>query len=327
MDDFNLGTLHDSKNEWSARLLTLLTPMVMDGYRSIFEEAIHLCKVNGEMDKYLMTFQNLISRIPKWNQQIVERERVRICEKSGCTYLEDLVTCIHIIQLKILTAVRVGQKQKKIDIHIPKLDIFIHKVYINTARKIYKNVYLYQQTIDPLQFQKNNREIETIIQECILYTIRESMPVESILKAYMDESVEDQITEEVKEEVVCEPIFDTQPVPESIKVEPEGVVTTKNPVQHETIRFSDVDHVQSVSDVSGPVLAPKTFDRLEQISQQRAEEKRQEEERLSEVDNDDDFKLTIHDQYFPPPAAEPLEGQSLGPNSPAFPLNDIQVLC
>ena len=86
-----------------------------------------------------MPFQNLITRIPKWNPSIIEQDRKRIIERSGCGYLEELVTCVHIIQLKLLTAMRVGQKQKKIDINIPKLDDFIHKIYINVARKIYKN--------------------------------------------------------------------------------------------------------------------------------------------------------------------------------------------
>ena len=64
----------------------------------ILEESIKLCKENNEHDKYLMTFQNLVSRIPKWNTQIIETERKRICEKSGCMYLEELITCVHIIK-------------------------------------------------------------------------------------------------------------------------------------------------------------------------------------------------------------------------------------
>ena len=201
MDDFNVATLHESRNEWSARLVTILTPLVIDGYKSIIDEAVKLCKEYGEMDKYLMTFQNFVSRIPKWNNTIIETERKRICDKSGCLYLEDLVTCVHIIQLKILTAVRVGQKQKKIDINIPKLDDFIHKVYISVARKVYKNVYLFELGIPPLQIQKQNRELEIIVQECILNTIRESIPVEAILKEYMqDEYVEEELIEEIKED-------------------------------------------------------------------------------------------------------------------------------
>ena len=202
MDDFNSSTLHESKNEWGARLVIILTPLIIDGYKSILEEALKLCRENNETDKYLMTFQNFISRIPKWNPTIIETERKRICEKSGCAYLEDLITCVHIIQLKILTAMRVGQKQKKIDINIPKLDDFIHKTYINVARKVYKNTYLFEINIHPLQIQKHNREIEIIVQECILNTLRESIPVEAILKAYMDETVEEDVIEEIKEQYV-----------------------------------------------------------------------------------------------------------------------------
>ena len=206
MDDFNVSALHESKNEWGSRLVTILTPLIIDGYKSILEESIKLCKENSENDKYLMTFQNLISRIPKWNSQIIETERKRICDKSGCNYLEDLITCVHVIQLKILTSMRVGQKQKKIDINIPKLDDFIHKTYINVARKVYKNVYLFEVNIQPLQVQKNYRELEIIVQECILNTLRESIPVEAILKAYMDETVEEDVVEEIKEQIIEEPI-------------------------------------------------------------------------------------------------------------------------
>lgn len=204
MDDFNVSSLHESKNEWGARILTILTPLVAEGFQSIFDESLKLCKENNEMDKYLMTFQNLIRRIPQWNPLIVEQEKKRIIERSACSYLEDLITCVHIIQLKILTAMRAGQKQKKIDITIPKLNDFIHNVYVHTARKLYKSIYLFELNIPPLQKQKYNREFEILIQESILNAIRDSIPIESILRAYMDESIEEQVTEEIKEEVVMD---------------------------------------------------------------------------------------------------------------------------
>ena len=283
MDDFNVSALHESKNEWGSRLVTILTPLIIDGYKSILEESIKLCKDNNEMDKYLMTFQNLISRIPKWNQQIVENERKRICEKSNCNYLEDLVTCVHIIQLKILTAMRVGQKQKKIDINIPKLDDFIHKVYVNAARKIYKNVYLFEINIQPLQVQKNYRELEIIVQECILNTLRESIPVEAILKAYMDESVEEDVIEEVKEEVTHEPI----------KSHINSPIATSMPeaASQKGISFNDIDYVKTDNGIS-QITAPKSIERLEEISAMRNEQ------RKSELDEDDNIKLTISDQVF-----------------------------
>ena len=208
MDDFVLSNLQESRNEWCSRLVSIFCPLVIEGIKSIFNESWKICSDSGEPSKYLMTFQNFLSRIPKWNSVIVEEERRRIVERSGCNYLEDLITCVHIIQLKVLTCIRVGSKQKKIDISIPKLDHFIHKVYIHAARKIYTNIYLFEKNISPLQMQKNSRELEILVQECILTTIRESIPTEEIIRAYMDEAIE--IDEEVTIEPLAEPVVEEE---------------------------------------------------------------------------------------------------------------------
>jgi len=288
MDDFNISTLHESRNEWSARLISILTPLIIDGYKSILNEAITLCKENNEMDKYLMTFQNLISRVPKWNQLIIENERKRICEKSGCSYLEDLVTCVHIIQLKILTVMRVGQKQKKIDINVPKLDDFIHNVYIHVARKIYKNVYLFDLNVAPLQIQKYNRELEVIVQECIMNTLRESVPVEAILRAYMDETVEEDVVEEIKEEIKHEVINN---VNNNMNIDDVNSEYTQkqtqdksNDEQNVKISFNDVDLVKDEFNKEQQVVAPKTVDRLEKISEERYNQRKLETDDDADVD-------------------------------------------
>jgi hypothetical protein len=274
MDDFNVSSLHESKNEWGARLLTILTPLIIEGFKSIFDESYKLCKDNNETGKYLMTFQNLISRIPKWNVSIIETEKKRIIDKSGCSYLEELVTCIHIIQLKLLTAMRVGKKQKKIDINIPKLDDFIHKCYINVARKIYKNVYLFELNCASLQTQKHNRELEIIVQECILNAVRDSIPIESILKAYMDETIEEDVIEELKEQII-EPV-----------VNPETQAIFEGKDGNISLKFNDVDSVLSGGGKEELVNAPKTIERLEEISVLRNIQRKMEED-----ENNDKIKI------------------------------------
>jgi hypothetical protein len=204
MDDFNLSTIIESKNEWCARLTNTLTPCVIEGLRSIFTEAYDVCLENSEETKYLMTFQNFLNNIPKWSSEIVENEKQRIITSSACNYLEDLITCVHITQLKALTSTRVGLKQKKINIDIPDLHKFIHKTYINVARKVYVNIYLFEKDLKPLQVQKNNRELEIIIKECILNTIRESIPIEHILQMYLDETLETDVEVEEKKEVITD---------------------------------------------------------------------------------------------------------------------------
>lgn len=294
MDDFVVSNLYESKNEWCSRLVSILTPLVTDGLYSIFNEALKMCEASNEMSKYLMTYQNMLARIPKWNNNIIEEECKRIMETSGCTYLEDLVSCVHIIQLKVLTCIRVGNKQKKIDISIPKLNHFVHRVYIHVARKVYSNIYLFEKNIGDLQVQKYKRELEIIIQECILVAIRESIPTESIIKAYMDESVEDE------EEVIIEPVVEADDTLETNKEElpqeelPQEelppVLSVDNLDNEKVVTRLTFNDIDDVSD--GTVIeAPKTIERLEEISIENNERRKIEE---SEDMEEDLGKITIH---------------------------------
>jgi len=307
MDDFVISNLNESRNEWCSRLVSIFTPLVIEGFRSIFNESWNMCIDNDEISKYLMTFQNLLCRVPKWNSIIVEDERKRIIERSGCNYLEDLITCVHIIQLKVLTCIRVGNKQKKIDISIPKLDHFIHKIYIHSARKIYMNIYLFEKNISPLQLQKNNRELEIIIQECILMTIRESIPTEAIIRAYLDESVEQE--EEVFIENVEEPILQTTTTPETSTslVQPEITIDPSSPppeivpsiknIDNENVitrlSFNDIDSVLNDTNTVESINAPKTIERLEEISSARAIQRK-----LDEETENDGFNVNDNIKIF-----------------------------
>ena len=301
MDDFVLSNLQESRNEWCSRLVSIFTPLVIEGVRSIFNESWKLCIDNDEAGKYLMTFQNLISRVPKWNANIIEEERKRIVERSGCNYLDDLITCVHIIQLKVLTCVRVGNKQKKIDINTPNLDSFIHKVYINVARRCYTNVYLFEKNISPLLIQRNGRELELIVQECILNTIRDSIPTEAIIRAYMDEAVEQEeevvienIEPELEPESAVKHEIETKTKDDDEEEKPQIVPSISN-IDNEPVitklSFNDYDSVLDMkTGKASDVNAPKSIDRLEEISTARAIQRKLEEEE----EDDDDDKIKIH---------------------------------
>jgi hypothetical protein len=259
----------------------------MEGIRSIFNESWKVSVDNGEVEKYLMTFQNFICRVPKWNATIIDEEKKRIVEKSGCNYLEDLITCVHVIQLKVLTCVRVGTRQKKIDISIPKLNDFLHKAYINVARKIYKNAYLFDKNASPLVQQKPGREFEIIVEECILKTIRESIPTEAIVRAYLDESVEQE--EEIVEEIIDEK-GDAKEAEEVVIPEPERppetvpVITnvSEKPIVNR-LTFDNVDRALTEEGIVEEIDAPKTIERLEEISVARNFQRK-----LDEAEDDDD---------------------------------------
>ena len=227
MDDYNTDLLAEAKNEYMSRLVTILTPLIIDGVKSIFKEAFTLCIENEERSKYLMTFQNFLSRVIRWNTTIINEETERIVKTSGCTYLEDLLTCVHITQLKILTSIRVSTKQKKIDIDIPKLSDFIHKVYILFSRKLYTNIYLFEKEVPPLTHQKNMRECEILCRESILESIRDSMPIEQILRSYIDETTDEEIIEEITKVETDEDVTESEKK-EATKEEEEETIEPDN---------------------------------------------------------------------------------------------------
>ena len=308
MDDFVLGNLQESRNEFCARLINILTPHVIFGLKSIFDEAWRLCIDNDEAPKYLMTFQNFLMRVPKWNAAIIEQEATRIVERSGCGHIEELITCVHIVQLKMLTCMRAGSKQKKIDIAIPKLSDFIHKVYINSARKVYSNVFLFEKNKQHLQIQKHNRQLELIVKECILNTVRESIPIEHLLKVYM----EDEFIEEDTEVIDTEEIISRDPVIEEEEAQQEqeqesavdnnAIVGTEqdNTTKRQTITFDDIDRVRVLGSDSEQhaeefVNAPKTLERLEEISIRNFAKRKEEEDGYDDDDGETEDTLRIGD--------------------------------
>ena len=262
MDDNNVPTLQTSQQEWAIRLSRVIHPLIYEGIQAMFQEAVGICKQSEEEDKYLMTFQNILARIPKWNEEIVKKETARIIEKSGCSYLEDLLTCVHIAQLKILSSIRTGKSQKKVEIDIPKLNGFVHKVYIHISRELYANVYLFEKGISPLVFQQNRSKVNEIIKEAILNAIRDSIPVEQLLRAYLDET-----TDFMKEVPKEEP-----------KVEKE-------------LTFSNQDSAITVNNEAMVIEAPKDVDTLEKIAEQRNIQRKAEEAAEAEED-----KVKISDE-------------------------------
>lgn len=301
MDDFLPDTLKNSISEYCQRIISILTPEIFIGFQGILNESYQICVSNNEKNKYLMTFQNCIRRIPKYSQTIIEKECNRIIEKSGCNYLEDLLTVTHVILLKNLTTIRVGNRQKKIDISIPKLDMFIHKIYINVGRKLYQNVDLFIIELSPIQKMKNRRIIENLIEKCILDTIRDSMPYEHIIRSYLDE------TEEHEEEEFEENSFDNETLPplSSLNDIPEdkpfngNIITDINKDKPLVTKVSFKTNDISYNDNDKPLSILKTSQPIRKLSECITNQTNNEIQndngniKLLDDDDDDDIHLDI----------------------------------
>ena len=82
----------------------------------------------------------------------------------------------------------------------------------------------------PLNYQKNMREAELICQESILNVVRDNMPVETILRAYIDKTVDEEVIEEVEtvEKVVDQPVTNENTANEGEKSSTETQSVTEN---------------------------------------------------------------------------------------------------
>ena len=231
-----------SKNDYIGRLINILTPQIIVGIKSILKSAIELCNNNSEDEKYLMTFQNFLAQIPSWNQTTIDKEKDRIIEESACDYLEDLVTCIHLIHFKIVTSVNVGNKNiKKVDINIPKFDVFIHQAYCEVARNIWSNIFLFHVDVEPLEYQKNMREVEMIIRESLINTVRNNIPIKDVINTYLEESeeyLENYVTNEKLPEITKEKelsVDKTKTIEPKLQVEEPPINVEEPPIKVEEL--------------------------------------------------------------------------------------------
>jgi hypothetical protein len=189
-----------AQDEFTLQLVDAVSPPILQGFVSLQQAAIKLCEEQGENEKYLMMFQNMIARIPGWNATLITKEVERIIDSSQIGYLPDLVTAVHIIHLRILSSVRVGSKPKHIELDPPDFEQFIHKVYCECGRKMWTHAYLFRTDINDIDYQRNMHECEKIIRDAVICTIRATLPVENILRAYIEEAEEIRVEEEIEEE-------------------------------------------------------------------------------------------------------------------------------
>lgn len=137
------------------------------------------------------------------------------------------MTAVFVAHTKVLTAVRLSAKQKKLSITVPKLDHFIHRIFKESARCFWKSPFLFMSDGGVVERQKNVLQVEALATEAITTAIRGLLPVKQILQDYLGDDA-DEVVEETKEEeekpVIKEEVVPALPVKEVVKEEVNEVV-------------------------------------------------------------------------------------------------------
>ena len=194
MEAPELSVYGEAKGEYTRQLCVFLVPSLETYFLDLLETAK---KEAPNSQRYLWQFQSLLQAIPDWNQDKVIRETDLLQKDTKCDYLEELLTAVFIAHTKVLSAIRLTTKQKKLQITIPKLDHFLHRVLSEGARSLWTNAYLFADG-NHIERQKNLRQVATLLQESVLQAIRGMLPVKNILREYLHEDEEEE-QEEKKE--------------------------------------------------------------------------------------------------------------------------------
>ena len=184
----------EARNEYLKQMATWIVPPLVEFFRKEYNT---LSDTEGK--KVMSAFQTYCSEVPRWNQDVIDANINIILDNCRCDYMEELMTAVFIAYTKMLTAIRVNSRQKKLQITLPKLDHFLHRVFIECARSFWKAPYLFAQELSPIEKQKNILQAEQICTDALSGAVRSLLPVKSILRDYLDDG-EDEEEKEEKEE-------------------------------------------------------------------------------------------------------------------------------
>ena len=250
MDHSNdsVGVYAEAKGEYTKQLTQFLSQPIFTFFLKLLETAKER---EADPKKLLLSFQILLEGISEWNHDKVQRETQNIAMGTQCDYLEELLTAVFVAHTKVLSSIRLTNKQKRLQITIPKLEHFLHKTLIECARFLWTNTYLFSSSCTAIEKQKNMRHVESFIGDGIAQGIRLMLPVKSILREYLstEESDHDDSDEEEEEEEEHEE-------EEEEEVETPSPVESSGPVKEE--KGADIDTTAAVTIDNSPVEAVAT---------------------------------------------------------------------
>jgi len=220
----------ETRNEYMKQLCVWIVPSLVDFFRNEYNR---IATTHGK--KAMSLFQIFCSEVPKWNQDVIELHINGVLDGCRCDYVEELMTAVFIAHTKMLTSIRTSAKQKKLQITLPKLDHFLHRVFTECARTLWKAPYLFATELSAVERQKNVIQAESMCTEAMSAAVRSLLPVKNILREYLDE--EETESEKQKE------------APLDFVEEEEGTPETPPVIRKQVIAVELAEPVESVESV------------------------------------------------------------------------------
>lgn len=263
----SISTYSEARNEYLKQLSTWIVPYMIQHYRTLWAEAQRI----GGPQREMVVFQEKCAEVPKWNQDIIDLNVGKLLDSCRCDYLEELMAAVFIAHTKVLIAIRVSSRHKKLQITLPKLDHFMHRIFSECARSFWKTPFLFLDDQKPIEMQKNLLQAEVLCSDSIATAVRSLLPIKNILNEYLSDDVmaAEPVIEEAEEikpisggSLVTSPVVEpvASPVASPVKAKVEEVIpdSPEKAPEPEPAPELVVSEIESSSSSDAPVaLVPE----------------------------------------------------------------------
>src|SRR6056300_274378 len=247
----NLNVLVEAKKEYLGQLCHLMTPVMIQVFQDMYDEATKLSKGR----QVLIMYQKLLKEVPNWSNAMSKSHSDNIADR--CAWFSDLLAAVFVACTKILSAVRLKADNKKISLKLPTNEVFIQTVYNNAAKNLYKDPYVYHE--EQSEYLRDEK-LTTRFCMCIEESIKELIPVQQILQTYMSQESKDIDIGETEDSEDPD-IFDGEPEPEpEPEPEAEAMPMEEEPMEGEASAEvpteQTAEDIAPVEDIARPMGSP-----------------------------------------------------------------------
>jgi hypothetical protein len=178
------NVLVEAKKELTKHIINRISPFFYEEFRKLHNKCIVDCN-EAKKPNILEEFGKKLKNVPEWNQNLIDELFERLQQTCTRQILSNLIKSVWIANVQILSAVRMNKTETETEVNVPDPKRFVHKCFVECAREIYKDPYLFDPNVDTMQLHRNQRDLLKLISRSTKDGIRKMLPVEDILRQYL----------------------------------------------------------------------------------------------------------------------------------------------
>jgi hypothetical protein len=171
-----MDVLAEAERKYTAKLSGAMIPVMIDAFFDLYAEA----KKQSQGRKTLLQYQALLVEVKNWNNVMMKQHTDAIIKT--CSMFPNLLAAVFVISVKIMSAVRISNESRKMNIKLPTNDVFVHSCYIAAAEDMYNNPYI---VVEDIKDSEKRAQLHTRFAHVIRKVIDDFIPVQQILDTYI----------------------------------------------------------------------------------------------------------------------------------------------